>query len=62
MFANMGYTIRVSDHLSPRFIASLGAKQGCCLGPVLSNIFQNDLHDIFKAGNCDPVVLGHEPL
>ena len=58
MFANTGYRVRVSDHLSPRFIASLGVKRGCCLSPMLSNIFQNDLHDIFKTGNCDPVMLG----
>ena len=60
MYANTGYRVRVSDHdhLSPRFIASLGVKQGCCLSPMLSNIFQNDLHDIFKTCNCDPVVLG----
>ena len=29
---------------------------------MLSNIFQNDLHDIFKTGNCDPVVLGDMSL
>ena len=62
MYANTGYRVRVSDHLSPRFIASLGVKQGCCLSPMLSNINQNDLYDIFKTGNCDPVVLGDMSL
>ena len=28
-----------------------------CVNPVLSNIFQNDVHDIFSQDECDPVRL-----
>ena len=37
-------------------------KQGCCLSPTLSNIFQKDLHEIFSDGRCDPVLLGNTHL
>ncbi len=30
-----------------------GVKQGCTLSPTLSNIYQNDIHDIFN-NECDP--------
>ena len=62
MYTSTGYRVRVSDHLSPRFIATLGVKQGCCLSPILSNLFQNDLHEIFDTSNCDPVLLGDMQL
>ena len=55
MYSNTSYQILVIGNLSPKLSASLGVKQGCCMSPILSNIFQNDLHDIFT--NCDPIVL-----
>ena len=53
---NTGYTVRVNDLVSPIFIGNLGVKQGCCLSPTLSNVFQNDLHEIFSDGRCDTVL------
>ena len=62
MYKDIGYRVRVNNHLSPRFTGSLGVKQGCCLSPTLSNIFQNDLHVLFKDSACDPVKLGTKYL
>ena len=36
-------------------------KQGCPLSPVISNIFQTYLHEIFK-DNCNPVNIGTKKL
>ena len=51
------FCIKVGDKLSPPFDASNGLKQGCCMSPILSNIFQNDLHEIFGR-ECDPISIG----
>ncbi len=42
--------------LTKAFKTTAGVKQGCTLSPTLSNIFQNDIHDIFNP-LCDPVAL-----
>ena len=55
MYSNTAYQILINGNLSPKLSASLGVKQGCCMSPILSNIFQNDLHDIFD--DSDPIVL-----
>ena len=36
-------------------------KQGCIMSPLLSNIFQNDLHEIFDE-SCDPIDLNNMTL
>ena len=57
MYSNTKYRVRIDGHLSPNFLATSGVKQGCPMSPILSNIFQNDLHEIFDNG-CDPVKAG----
>ena len=57
MYANPQYSVMVNGMISPTFTSSFGVKQGCCMSPVLSNIFQNDIHDIFSQDECDPVRL-----
>ncbi len=42
--------------LTEKFMSSSGITQGCTLSPTLSNIYQNDIHDIFDH-ECDPVEL-----
>ena len=59
IYENTGYRVCVNDTLSPRFIAHQGVKQGCCLSPILSNIFQNDLHELFNSEDCRSVALGN---
>ena len=57
IYENTTYRIRIGEELSPVFDAHNGVKQGCCLSPTLSNIFQNDIHDIFD-DDCDPISIG----
>ena len=57
VYAKTTYCIKIGDKISPTFSATNGLKQGCCLSPLLSNIFQNDLHDIFDE-RCDPIAIG----
>ena len=46
IYSNTNYSISIGGDVSPVFQAQNGVKQGCCLSPTLSNLFQNDLHDI----------------
>ena len=57
MYRNTRYQVRIGDQVSPKFCVNSGVKQGCCMSPVLSNIFQNELHGSFSEG-CDPVLIG----
>ncbi len=51
------YSVKTGMGNTESFVSSSGVKQGCNLSPTLSNIYQNDIHDIFTEG-CDPVKLG----
>ena len=62
MYANTGYKIQVGENASPLFYGRNGLKQGCCMSPTLSSIYQNDLHEIFDNKNCDPIQLGNVSL
>lgn len=55
-YINSQYCVKTSQGNTPYFTSSNGVKQGCNLSPTLSNIYQNDLHDIFD-NDCDPVNL-----
>ena len=58
MYAKTTYRISIGDHISPSFQGNNGVKQGCVISPLLSNIFQNDMHDIFGSDECEPLQLG----
>ena len=51
------YAIKSEHGITESFVSTTGVKQGCNLSPTLSNLFQNDLHEIFD-DKCDPVDLG----
>ncbi len=51
------YSVNSGIGSTESFVSSSGIKQGCNLSPTLSNIYQNDIHDIFTE-DCDPVKLG----
>lgn len=58
MYANCNYAIRINQMISKTFISDTGVKQGCTLSPLLSNLYQNDLHNIFD-DTCFPIKLGN---
>ncbi len=56
MYNSCYYHIKCNGGITTEILSSIGMKQGCNLSPSLSNIYQNDLHDIFTP-DCDPVEL-----
>lgn len=58
MYEKTVYRVKIGDRISPSFQGKNGVKQGCVISPLLSNIFQNDMHDIFGALECDPINIG----
>ena len=61
MYSATRYRVKIGDSISPSLLATSGVKQGCPLSPLLSNIYQDDLHKIFDS-SCDPVKIGDVPL
>ena len=58
VYSRTGYRVKIGDDVSPLFYGQNGLKQGCCMSPTLSSIFQNDLHELFGSPECDPIQLG----
>ena len=58
MYKTCNYAIKINNMASKTFSSNTGVKQGCTLSPLLSNLYQNDLHDIFD-DTCFPVKLGN---
>ena len=58
MYSNCNYCIKKDNTLTTSFSSTIGVKQGCNLSPTLSNLYQNDLHEIFD-NSCSPVKLGN---
>ena len=62
MYSNDISCIKISDTISPSFIANQGVKQGCIFSPTLFNIFLSDIQSIFDTRECDPVQLNVDTL
>ena len=58
VYNRTGYRVKIGDDISPTFYGTNGLKQGCCLSPILSSIFQNDLHEIVDVNECHAIQLG----
>ena len=58
MYNKCNYAIKTNNSISKLIHSNMGVKQGCTLSPILSNIYQNDLHSIFD-NLCDPVAMGN---
>ena len=56
MYSTCKFKVKTLSGLTQDFESKLGVKQGCNLSPTLSNIYQNDLHEIFD-DSCDPIAL-----
>ena len=61
MYDDTRYRVKIRDRYSPSFRGTSGVKQGCSMSPILSNMYQNDLHSIFAEG-CDSVQLGETSI
>ena len=55
------YRVKTGDSISLSFVVTSGVKQDYILSPLLSNIYQGDLHTIFHS-SCDPVKIGDVPI
>ena len=58
VYNRTGYQVQIGEDISPIFYGKNGVKQGCCMSPSLSSIYQNDLHEMFGFQECDPIQLG----
>ncbi len=60
MYNSCFYHVKCDTGITEEILSTSGMKQGCNLSPALSNLYQNDLHDIFD-DTCDHVDLeGHK--
>ena len=57
MYANCSYAIKTNNMAWEKFKSNTGVKHGCTLSPILSDFYQNDLHDVFD-DTCNPIKLG----
>ena len=57
VYSNCKYCIKTEKGITKQFSSITGVKQSCNLSPCMSNLYQNDLHNIFDE-TCDPTYLG----
>ena len=57
IYSNDIACIKISEHITPSFLANQGVKQGCILSPTLFNIFLADFQRLVETNECNPVTL-----
>ena len=58
MYNSCEYAVKTCRGITSTFSSEVGVKQGCGMSPLLSNIFQNDLYQIFD-DTCSPICLNN---
>lgn len=62
IYSACNFRIKCKEGLYKKHIKStVGLKQGCGLSPILSNIYQNDIHDCISNNN-DPIELNGQKI
>ena len=59
MYQDTRFRIKFSNGISDEFSSSCGVKQGDVLGPLLFNLFIDDIVKKLEPSNCDPVMIEH---
>ena len=54
--------VLVKGYISNPFETYLGTRQGCNLSPTIFNMYLNDLCQVLRMRNCDPVKMGDKNL
>ena len=57
IYSNDIACIKISEHITPSFLANQGVKQGCILSPTFFNIFLADFQRLVETNECNPVTL-----
>ena len=62
MYEKTKLSVHLPSGITEFFPSNVGLKQGCNMSPILSNLFVNNINEIFDVSFCHPVSLGNIKL